>query len=398
MDPSSLCSSSDAAMSIMEKYQSLMSGIEEARRETTQLQEEKENFTNEIEKLYADRSHMEAEEQNAREESAALQEKIKKVLEEKNFSSSSDLLTERNYQRRRVEFLKNYMAEQRRNFWEESRQFRSAIKRLKLASTEVGLDTTISHAFLIANDVLVEHNDDNNKSVADENNYEDHESLTVEELEERWHKEAMEVVLSPSPKEEDLYHCNLEIHQARLRYQRAFRAREKSEHGFNEAMVIHEKARNCSMKRQEKKDKLQAQLNRIRQDIQELEKERGEIKEQTLETKAITESYRKGATDKKNLILSRSLKQVPKSGSEPRKRNPYAIFQPCSKQVKRDHRTAVKRQHPHLAGRIRMDRQFGVASIGIIGGDDVTPPMIDETNCDEDSDDDISDFVPFRRR
>eukprot|EP00547_Thalassionema_nitzschioides_P003555 CAMPEP_0194206850 /NCGR_PEP_ID=MMETSP0156-20130528/5770_1 /TAXON_ID=33649 /ORGANISM="Thalassionema nitzschioides, Strain L26-B" /LENGTH=371 /DNA_ID=CAMNT_0038933479 /DNA_START=112 /DNA_END=1227 /DNA_ORIENTATION=- len=370
-------------MAIMEKYSSLQKGIDESRNEILKLQEEKENLLSQVEQLHADRSKMEKEEQVARDEAAMLQERTKSILKDgcHSFSSSSDTLMKRNQEQRRVNFIKSYTTQYRRDFWEESRNFRSAIKRLKLTTSECGLDKAISHSFLEANGISVESElvNSENQHVA---------ALPAELLEENWHKEAMREI--PASEEEEFDYSD-PMNQALLAYRREFYEREKAEISLNEAMILHRETNGRSLKRRQKKDKLRAQLQSVQQATKELEQELKDIEEQTLETQALTESYRKRATAQTPLLsTSDGRPHVPK--------NPYSKSQNFHS-TSQNHRTAIERQHPHLAGRIRMDRQFGVASIGIFCGDDILPTgnTIDTECASSSDDDDISDFVPFRR-
>lgn len=375
---------SDPAMAIMEKYASLKKGIDEARNETLRLQEEKENLLSQIEKLHADRSNMEKEEQVAQNEAVVLQEKIKLILKASSqYSSlSSDALIRRNCEERRVNFMNSYMTQQRRDFWEESRNFRSTIKRLKLTSTECGLDTAISHAFLEAHgiDVEAEHVNEETRDAA---------SLPTELLEEKWHEEAM-AELPASEEETRNLDYNDPMYQALLSYRRAFKEREEAEHDFNDARIMHKEASDRSLKRRQKQEKLRAQLKSIESANRDLEQEIKDVKEQTLETQALTESYRKRANEKQPEIST-------SNGRSLLPTNPYSKTQ--TSLTRQNYKTAVERQHPHLAGRIRMDRQFGVASIGISGGDEALSlrKVLDEEDSSSSDDDNISDFVAFRR-
>eukprot|EP00546_Thalassionema_frauenfeldii_P014293 CAMPEP_0178914690 /NCGR_PEP_ID=MMETSP0786-20121207/11577_1 /TAXON_ID=186022 /ORGANISM="Thalassionema frauenfeldii, Strain CCMP 1798" /LENGTH=277 /DNA_ID=CAMNT_0020587649 /DNA_START=111 /DNA_END=944 /DNA_ORIENTATION=+ len=276
------------------------------------------------------------------------------------------------------------MTQQRRDFWEESRNFRSTIKRLKLTSTECGLDTAISHAFLEAHGIDVE---------AEHVNEETHDaaSLPTELLEEKWHEEAMTELPASEEATRNLDY-NHPMHQALLSYRRAFKEREEAEHDFNDARIMHKDASDRSLKRRLKQEKLRAQLKNIELANRDLEQEIKDLTEQTLETQALTESYQKRANEKQpEMSMSTS------NGRSLLPTNPYSKTR--TSLTRQNYKTAIERQHPHLAGRIRMDRQFGVASIGISGGDEALSlgKVLDGEDSSSSDDDEISDFVAFRR-
>jgi septal ring factor EnvC (AmiA/AmiB activator) len=388
-------SSSNAAMNIMEKYQSLNRDIEEARRQTTGFMEDKENLELKAFQLAQEIKNMkhdiEKSEKDKEYWQASLQSALKSGGEDNPLESSSIALStnrqEHQHQQRIVAFLEDHAEEQSRTFCEESRTFRANVKRLHLTSSECGLASATRHAFLLIHGVA---------EAADA--YLEADSLSgissIEksktELEEEWHNEALAATAKSN--EDTPYH-----HAAMLCYQRTFEEFEKSEKAYQERCKALEDCKQRASLRTQKKQSLQAQLARLRTKIQEMELELADICEQTKEIEAITKSYQQRiqvvpSVSQKNdaypLDSAHSITCVPSS-------NPYTRSSNQGSQTQQKE----QQQFPHLVGRTRLDRRFGGPSIGLsIRDGHQTGPTVNTTLGDiEDSDDDISDFVPFQR-
>ena len=389
---------------IMEKYQFLNRGIDDARRETSQLAESKEDMMRQAEQLRHDRETMLQRIARARQETTQLQRDIQQTMASQSLVvRGSDATTtmldtcaaerRQECQKQRVAFLREHADQQRRDFCEESRTFRASVKRLKLTSTECGLDTAMSHAFLQIHGVDVTENDVDNPAESQQSSS---ESVSTELLQDKWHEEAMAAV---APLIDDTNEENADgaDHSALLAYQLAFVARRDAEHAYNDCRIALGEAKDRAALRAEKRTTLNSQLVRLRTTIHGLEKELNDTQEQTRELEALTEMYRQRV----QRVPPRENTQHQPSTQQQRRivlpSNPYAHASSGTSEAARRHDNRAVQQHPHLVGRIRMDRQFGGASIGVdIGGDRVTATT-SFTVEDSDSDDDINDFVPFRR-
>lgn len=400
---------------IMDKYQFLNRGIEDARCEASQLAESKEDMLRQAEQLRQDRETMMQRTARAQEEATQFQLEIQQTMSSQLLPSlplgaipdatsttstvitSDTSSTEHQYQQQRVAFLQEHAEQQRRDFCEESRTFRATVKRLKLTSAECGLDTAMSHAFLHIHGVDVTEEDGAENQMRESQSLPS-ESGSTDALQDAWHDEAMAATATTHndnaiSKEDSEY----PHHSALIAYQVAFVARQVAEHAYNDSRIALGEAKDRARLRAQKRTTLKAQLIRLRTTIQELEKEHNDTQEQTRELEALTEMYRQRVqrVPPRETCQQQPLTQQQRRGVLPS--NPYTRSSGCTTEVARQHDNRAVQQHPHLVGRIRMDRQFGGASIGVdIGGDQAVPP----TSCtveDSDSDDDISDFVPFRR-
>lgn len=429
----SAAAANNASMSIMDKYQSLNRGIDEARRETSTLQDDTENYQMQLEALRDACRTMEQEEiVAAQRESVELQQEITALQQQQQQSGAgrqSETAHNTNrkldyaFQKRRVDFLQEYIAQQRRDFCEESRDFRLTMKRLKLSATASSetsssfLDTAVSHTFLEVNGVdVIAGDDDEDDGDAKEDEL---PTLSVEALEDEWHQEAMaaSTVATSVEGNHGVSSAGAAV-AAALSYKHAFIARRTAEQDYNNAMMAQTAASERSDKRKNKLDTLQGQLDRIRTTIGSLTHELTETHEQTTELQAMAEMYQQRAMQQQqqnqqqerieqqarggvnNRVATTTSRQQSSqsvnnsgnrrgNGRSTSTNNPYA-----NTNSSKNNRTAVERQHPHLAGRIRMDRQFGGASMGgmhVIGGAEIA-------GGNNDSDDDIDDFVAFGRR
>ena len=413
MQSLSSTSTSDAMSNIMDKYQFLNRGIEDARRETSQLAESKEDMLRRAEQLRQDRETMMQRTARAQKEATQLQSKIQQTMSSQSLpsiplrapaaTSATPVVTpetsssEHQYQQQRVAFLQEHAEQQRRDFCEESRTFRATVKRLKLTSTEFGLDTAMSHAFLQIHGVDV-----TEEKVAENHVRESHsipsESVSIDVLQDAWHDEAM-AATAVALDDNAIVMENFEHphHPALRAYQLAFVARQVAEHAYNDSRIALGEAKDRAKLRAQKRTTLKSQLIRLRTTIQELEKELNDTQEQTRELEALTEMYRQRVqrVPPRETYQQQPLTQQQRRGVPPS--NPYTRSNGCTTEAARQHDNRAVQQHPHLVGRIRMDRQFGGASISVdIGGDHA----VATTSCtveDCDSDNDISDFVPFRR-
>lgn len=431
-------------MNLMEKYQSLNRGIDDARRATSNLVESKETLLLQVEQLIKDREIMLQQIAQASRESTLLQEDIQQQLMVTTTgiavstttaanSASADARNYHQHQRRRVDFLRDYAQEQRRNFAESSRTFRTTVKRLKLVSMECGLeeDTAIlSQAFLNVNGAGHHHdvelpekdddsNNDSNPSTASTS------ASTTEILEGEWHQQAMAVIhTSRDDREQDDHSVVATGTAALLSYQRAFMARHTAEDEYNERQVTWGDAQERAAQRAQKQETMQTKLTRLSTTIHTLQNDVADAQEQTRELQALTEAYRQRvqrmppnhATEHQHHARQQSTthqhvhdqqqqQQPQPQNGRPRlsttiPANPYHAARSSATGGDRrryDNRTEQQQQqHPHLTGRMRMDRQFGGVSIGIAisGGDDIDAR---KHHTIDDSDDDINDFVPFRR-
>ena len=388
----------------MEKYSRLNSGIDETRQKLSSIEEEKDLLNAKIEIMRQERSRMEASVEASNVESADFQERIKNVAQEGSLQQQAPV----------VNFWKEFVMQQRQDFLERSRQFRRDIKRLKMSNPECGLAALM--------EVNNSSSSDTNPIVLDER--------TTEELQAEWHLLALET--------DEKLESEQHLIQARQAYKRAFLAKDRAQLYLSKAEEELDVVQQQSDKRNYRRQQLQAQLDRVCKDVRALEVEIAEIEEQTQETQALTESYRQRCLTRNRQVQQAATNRssaarasrasgtsgpavVSATSSRRAVGNPYANKNNRSTSSSKRNksrpktvtpppapRTTLERQHPHLAGRIRMDRQFGgaAAAFGIIGGAEVeeerprplTLPNALEFDDDSSDDDEITSFVAFSKK
>jgi hypothetical protein len=129
------------AIHLLEKYTALNRSMDDARCENVRIQSEKETIRQEIDRLKQERVDMEAQTVQARDETrlhSDVQDALRKCKEVE--SSHAQALLE----------------QERLDFLEQSRDFRTTCKRMRLSASKVGHDVATSRAFLERHRVLVD--------------------------------------------------------------------------------------------------------------------------------------------------------------------------------------------------------------------------------------------------
>ena len=117
-------------MNLMDQYQSLNRGIEEARRDLVRLEKARDSLSSRLERVLEERDRMVHETQVARQESREWRDRMRQVMISR--SNRYPLAVGRRQKaRQRVQRLRQRLQRQRCDFLEESRTFRSALLRLQ---------------------------------------------------------------------------------------------------------------------------------------------------------------------------------------------------------------------------------------------------------------------------
>jgi hypothetical protein len=365
---------------------------------------------------------LEAQTQDAREDIVDLHKDVQEALaklrelEDKHAQALLEMMGAR----RQVDFTKQYVEEQRQRFLETSRDFRTCCKRMRLSASAVGDDTVISKAFLERHGGC----------------YSDDESDGMQKDTE------LEQVMDEHRRRKD----------ARDEAIRALRAVQVKEKGSSEQ----------SASRSERKGLLVAQLDRVRKDNVDLEQQLKSLDQQTREAREMAHNLEKGEFKYififvmdccmisaivlvHNVVdVTRRTSNCGRYGGAPHSfasastfqnpitpspytaprfsqqvgrktvpRNPYASSHVSVSQTQpevamgreRNHDDRVA--HPHLIGRVRLDRQFGSALEIISGGTDdfLGPPESNQPTAyktinnpivfDDDHDDDDDELLSY---
>ena len=252
----STSSSSAGAMGLFEKYTALNRGMDDARREYTRIQSEKESIRQQMERLQVERVEMEAQTTQAREDTVGLNRDVQDALVK--YAELEDrhaqALLEKMEARRQLEFAKNYVEEQRQEFLGGSRDFRTTCKRMRLSASAIGEDMAISTAFLEHHGVNVDWSDDDS---------------CVEDT---------------------------ELNEAIAEHARSKDARDEAERVLQTVHTRETSSSEQSDRRLERKSQLLAQLERIRKDNADSEIRLKDLDEQTKEARELAHNYEKGVS------------------------------------------------------------------------------------------------------
>jgi hypothetical protein len=416
------------AMALLEKYTDLNRGMDKARRENSLTKSKMESVRQQIERLRVERQDMEAQTLDAREDTVDLHKDVQEALaklrelEDKH----AQALLEKMGAQRHLDFSKQYVEEQRQRFLETSRDFRTCCKRMRLSASAVGEDMVTSKAFLERYGGC----------------YSDDESDGTQKDTE------LEQVMDEHRRRKD----------ARDEAGRVLRALQVKEQGSSER----------SSSRSERKGQLLAQLDRVHRDNVDLEQQLKSLDQQTREAREMAHNLEKGefqyiaifAMDYYTISASvlfhnavdvtrrtsnsgryggapHSFSSVPtfqnpitpspytaprsaqQTGRRTVPRNPYASRCASVSQSQpdvvmgREWTPADRVAHPHLTGRVRLDRQFGSALEIISGGngDFSGPPESNQATAyktinnpillddnDDDDDDELLSYVAFIKK
>lgn len=246
-------------MALLEKYTALNRGMEEARREVAATKSKMESVRQEIERLRVERRNMEAQTQDAREDAVGLHGDVEEALAklgELEGAHARALLHKMEAQRK-LDFTKQYVKDQRQQFLETSRDFRTCCKRMRLStsSAAVGEDIVFSKAFL-----------------------ERHGACYNGEDEESNEKDA-------------------ELDPAMAEHRRRKSARDEAERVLQAIQVKEKDSSERSASRSERKSHLIAQLDRVRKDNADLEQQLKSLDQQTREAREMSHNLERGKLD-----------------------------------------------------------------------------------------------------
>ena len=416
-------SGSGGAISLLEKYATLNRGIDEARQEMAAIQDQIEECQSAIETKREERQAMEKElemnESSSSSSSITRKDKSGSTMVDDNNDDDDRSSLERmqaalrnkTRAQQRLDFRKRYQRQQlEEEFLENARSFRNRCKRLRMQANEFD-ETVAAHAFLEANGIHAPQQEGDNEEKEEER---DVTSVTEADnsLEDEWRFEAMSEARHVDSEEDS------EMSEANHSYRKAFEALQDTNKQLQSIQQRHQAAVKAQQMRLKRQKQLQVQLERIRADSKSLETELTDLQEQTKETKSMTESFRKRAMAKRKSQPSTTTTTTTPNTTRAATNNPYAnratntrrrnqnnnndMARACAPHFRDTPQTARERQHPHLTGRRRRDRQFD-SSLGIIGGadlldfnnDPVESPALEPMDLsmalDDDDDDDDDD-------
>ena len=249
---------STGAMALLEKYSALNRGMDEARRENARNKSKVESMRQQIQRLRVERHEMEGKTEQAREETARLHKDVQEALAEyaQLEDEHAQALLEKMNAHRQCEFTKQFVEEERQGFLEASRDFRTACKRMRLAASAVGEDMATSKSFL-----------------------EIHQKEDID---------------FDSAFDGNVIQKDEELDQAMEEHERLKKARDKAERSLRAVQLKEKATSQKSSSRSERKAQLLAQLDRVRKDNSDLERQLKAIDQQTREAREMAHSFERG--------------------------------------------------------------------------------------------------------
>jgi chromosome segregation ATPase len=251
-----MSSSEPGAMALLEKYTALNRGMDESRREAAATKSKMESVRQQIENLRIERREMEAQTQDAKEDTVGLlkdvQEALAKLRELEDRHAQA--LLNKTEAHRRFHFTKQYVEEQRQEFLETSRDFRTCCKRMRLSTSAVGEDIVTSKAFLERHGAYYSEDEESDEK-------------------------------------------DTEVDQAMEAHRRSKNARDEAERVLRAIQVKERVSSQRSASRSERKSQLLAQLDRVRKDNADLEQQLKSLDQQTREAREISHNLEKGKLD-----------------------------------------------------------------------------------------------------
>jgi hypothetical protein len=266
---------SAVSMSVLEKYSSINRDIELARNERAQTESDTVAMQDSMRELAQQRSTLETDTVQAIEEAAVFHGRVDAANAEytnvEQEHTQAFLAKDRAQQEQSC--LQQCLAENRQGFLEQSREFRSNCKRMRLRASALGLDHASIRAFSIVNDM--------DGFIYDEL---DHPPALTDVDEEDAEGDPGGWVVEDDDEE-------MQGHL--LLYRNQQQAFETATQHFEECKTRKENELHKASSRKDRKDKLQAQVDKIQKVNMDLEAEILEQESLAQEIKLMRDSYAK---------------------------------------------------------------------------------------------------------
>lgn len=245
----------DGAINLLEKYTTLNRSMDDARRENAKIQAEMESIRLEIEKLQSQRVEMKAQTKQAQDETASLHTRVNDALDEYNKLEQrhSQALLNKTEACRQLQFTKSYIDSSRLDFLQQSRDFRTTCKRMRLSASAVGEESATSMAFL------------------------EHHHVTVD-----WTNDTQDTT------------DNGDLEQAIQAHAQCKQERDEAQRTLEAVRAREEAASIKSSSRESQKNKLLAQVERVRRETTDCEHQLRDLDQQTKEAREMAHNYEKG--------------------------------------------------------------------------------------------------------
>lgn len=260
------------AMSLLDKYASINASIEDARRRVAEVRSNLDECNQNIQSLVEERSGMEAETEQAKKDMSRLKAELKEAekmhqtkLAEKERVEKDQRLAKSEYDK-----MNRFIEDERMEFLERCREFRSSVKRLRVASSILVLEGGGGGG-------AAGHND--NDTMPDE-----------KDLWRRLQDEDFSIVGGTTSKDTK----DVEVELAELKYRESRKEFIETEAALNDVRTKHNDALNRSNARNQRLTQQRAQLQRHRKEVEDLEREIHTMKNTIVEENQLAHTYEKG--------------------------------------------------------------------------------------------------------
>ena len=255
-------------MSLLDKYASINASIEDARRRVAEVRSNLDECNQNIQSLVEERSGMEAETEQAKKDMSRLKAELKEAekmhqtkLAEKDRVEKDQRLAKSEYDK-----MNRFIEDERMEFLERCREFRSSVKRLRVASSILVLEGGGAAG----------HNENDN--MPDD-----------KDLWRRLQDEDFSII-GGSPKDTK----DVEMELAELKENESRKEFIETEAALNDVRTKHNDALNRSNARNQRLTQQRAQLQRHRKEVEDLEREIHTTKNTIVEENQLAHTYEKG--------------------------------------------------------------------------------------------------------
>jgi chromosome segregation ATPase len=270
---------SAVSMSVLEKYASINRDIERARNQREGTERDTEAMNEQMRELVQQRSTLQTDTVQANQEVAVFHSRVEAAYAE--YTNVEQEHTQAFLAKARAQqeqtCLQQCLAENRQGFLEQSREFRSNCKRMRLRASALGLDHASIRAFAIVNEMdgFIYDELDHPPALTDDEETEDDPGDWVAEDEDE------------------------EMQGHLLLYRKEQQAFEIATQRFDKCKTRKETEMNKASSRKDSKDKLQAQVDKIQKDSMDLESMIREKESSTQDMKFMRDNF---ATSKSQLF------------------------------------------------------------------------------------------------
>ena len=291
--------SQPGAMSLLDKYASLNSSIEDARRRVAETRSQLESTNLMIENLREENHGMIEETQSAKADMSRIEFELREITKERNLKVDGKTHVEREHQMSKREYdnLRGRIENERMKFLERCREFRASCKRMRAAASILAMDRQFDSVGEIVSekentngiDLWRRLQEDEFLSSDDDNSYDDMEDGAVQSKNAR--SEFQKIRITQEKRHENI---DPEMEQAKRDEKQSRQTLIKAECDLHAVKNEQADAVKRSTSRSQKLTQQRAQLDKHRKEVDELERELCHVKHEIVEANQLGKAFEKG--------------------------------------------------------------------------------------------------------